>query len=307
MKKPSRSRPRLISASSAFLAALAAALLLLTLAAADVAVPPLAARVTDLTGTLNAAQRDALEQKLAAFEAKKGSQVAVLIVPTTAPETIEQYSIRVVDQWKLGRKGVDDGALLLVAKNDRHLRIEVGRGLEGVIPDAIAKRIVAEDIAPRFREGDFYGGVSAGVDRILRTIQGEPLPAPRKARPHPGGQPDWFQLLFFAFIAVVVVQKLLQAMFGRMAGAALTGGAIGFLVWLFWQALFFAVLGGVVAFILALASGAGAGRHWSSGRGWGAGGFGGSGGFGGGGFGGGGGGFGGGGGGFSGGGASGSW
>jgi uncharacterized membrane protein YgcG len=160
-------------------AAIAAALCLSAHAASEVAVPRLAARVTDQTGTLDATQRAALESKLAAFEAKKGSQIAVLIVPTTRPETIEQYSIRVVDQWKLGRKGIDDGALLLVAKDDRRLRIEVGRGLEGVIPDAVANRIVNEDITPRFKEGNFYAGITAGVERMIRVTEGEPLPAPK--------------------------------------------------------------------------------------------------------------------------------
>src|SRR5574340_907947 len=129
------------------------------LAVADVAVPPLKSRVTDLTGTLSANEAVQLEQKLAAFEEKKGSQIAVLIVPTTQPETIEQYAIRVAEAWKLGRKGVDDGVLLLIAKNDRTLRIEVGYGLEGVLPDAIAKRIIDELIVPAFRQGDFAAGL----------------------------------------------------------------------------------------------------------------------------------------------------
>src|SRR5512132_2715893 len=124
-------------------------------AVADVAVPPLKARVTDLTGTLSANEAAQLEERLAAFEAKKGSQIAVLVVPTTQPETIEQYGIRAGEAWKLGRKGV----------NDRAVRIEVGYGLEGVLPDAVAKRIIDEEIVPRFRSGDFYGGIEAGVGR----------------------------------------------------------------------------------------------------------------------------------------------
>ncbi len=280
--------------------AAAAALLFSAFAAAQLAVPALSARVTDQTGTLGIEQRSALEQKLAAFEAKKGSQVAVLIVPTTQPEAIEQFSIRVVDAWKLGRKGVDDGVLLLVAKDDRRLRIEVGRGLEGALPDAIAKRIVAEYITPRFKQGDYYGGLLAGVERILGTIEGEPLPAPRQARLPGGVQFDWFELLVIGIIGISVVNGILRAMFGRFGGAALTSGAVGLLIWFFWQALFFAALGGLLAFVLSLAGGAG-GRHWSSGGGWRSGGGGWSSG------GGGGGGFSGGGGGFSGGGASGSW
>jgi len=141
-------------------------------------IPKLESRVTDLTGTLTAEQQTALERKLAAFEARKGSQLALLIVPTTRPEEIEQYSIRVVDQWKLGRRKVDDGALLIIAKNDRTLRIEVGYGLEGVLTDATSNRIISETITPLLRTGDFYGGIAAGFDQMMRVIDGEPLPAP---------------------------------------------------------------------------------------------------------------------------------
>ena len=151
-------------------------------AAADVAIPTLKARVTDLTATLTAEQTAALESKLAVFEQRKGSQLAVLLVPTTEPETVEQYSIRVVDQWKLGRKGVDDGVLLLIVKNDRKLRIEVGRGLEGALPDAIAKRIIDEYLVPPFKKGDFNGGINAAVERIIKVVDGEPLPAPKADR-----------------------------------------------------------------------------------------------------------------------------
>ena len=156
-------------------------LLFAALALAQVAVPPLKARVTDLTGTLNAQQQQALEHTLAEFEARKGSQIAVLLVPTTKPEAAVEYGVRVFDAWKLGRKGVDDGVLLLVAKQDRRVQIITGRGVEGVLPDAIVKRIVEEDITPRFKQGDFYGGIRAGVDRVMRTLEGEPLPAPRAA------------------------------------------------------------------------------------------------------------------------------
>ena len=120
-----------------------------------------------------------LDATLQAFEARKGSQIAVLIVPTTSPESIEQFSIRVADAWKIGRKTIDDGAILVVAKDDRSLRIEVGYGLEGVLTDATAKRIIDEVIVPKFRTGDFAGGISDGVDRMLKVIDGEPLPAPK--------------------------------------------------------------------------------------------------------------------------------
>src|SRR5882724_11898140 len=151
----------------------------LSAASGEVAVPPLSAHVTDLTGTLSAQQIRDLESRLAAFERGKGSQIAVLILPSTQPETIEEYSIRVADAWKIGREKVDDGVILVVAKDDRKLRIEVGRGLEGAIPDALAKRIVSDVIVPRFKSGDFFGGIAAGSDALMALIAGESLPAPQ--------------------------------------------------------------------------------------------------------------------------------
>jgi uncharacterized protein len=155
-----------------------------TFAFAEVAVPPLRTRVTDLTATLSAEQVAMLEQTLAALEKRKGSQVAVLFVPTTQPESVEQYAVRVEENWKLGRKGVDDGVLLLIAKNDRKVRIEVGYGLEGALNDATAKRIIANDITPRLMQGDFYGGITAGVGRIINVIDHESLP-PKKSDEEP--------------------------------------------------------------------------------------------------------------------------
>ena len=152
-------------------------------ALADVAVPPFSGRVVDQTGTLSSGDIASLTQTLKNFEARKGSQIAVLIVPTTAPETIEQYSIRVAEAWKVGRKKIDDGALLVIAKNDHKLRIEVGYGLEGALTDVTAGRIIDEIITPKFRSGDFAGGISAGVDRIIGVVDGEPLPAPRRRKP----------------------------------------------------------------------------------------------------------------------------
>lgn len=278
--------------------AIGSVLLLLALisgtALADVAVPPLSARVTDLTGTLTAAQQAALESRLQAFEAQKGSQVAVLIVPTTQPETIGQYSIRVVEQWKLGRKKIDDGVLLLVAKDDRKLRIEVGYGLEGVLPDIIARRIIAEDIAPHFKQGDFHGGIEAGINRILAVIQGEALPAPQRHANNGASLESYFIfLLFGALIGAVILRKVL----GTFPGALANGGLTGLAVFLLGGGMVFVLILGFMAFILAL----GGGRGWSGGGfSTGGGGFSGGGDFGGGGFSGGGGGFGGGG-------ASGSW
>lgn len=273
---------------------LVAVLAAFTVWAADVAVPQLTARVTDLTGTLTGDQRASLEQKLAAFEASKGSQIAVLIVPTTAPEAIEQYSIRVVEQWKLGRKGVDDGALLLVAKNDRTMRIEVGYGLEGALPDAIAKRIVAETITPYFKAGDFYGGISAGVDQMMKVIQGEPLPPPARQTSAKRGA-DWGSTLPVVLFGALFLGGVMRNLLGRFMGAAATGGIAGAVVWMLFSAMGVALVAGVMAFIFALMTG---GRGFGGGfGGWGGGGGGWSSG----------GGFGGGGGGFGGGGASGRW
>ena len=286
----------MISALSSFLFAAAAW--------AAIAVPPLESRVTDLTGTLTGQQRSALEQTLAEFEARKGAQIAVLLVPSTEPETIEQYAVRVEETWKLGRKGVDDSVLFLIAKQDRKIRIEVGYGLEGALPDAAAKRIIEDDITPRFRQGDFYGGLRAGADRVMRTIEGEPLPAPHPPRSTLNLHSDW---LFPALIAVLVARGILNMLFGRFLGAGLTGGLAGFLAWIIVGSMIAAVFVGFAAFLFGLLGGL---RPAGYSRSWGGGGFGGGswggGGFGGGGFGGGGG-FSGGGGSSGGGGASGSW
>jgi uncharacterized protein len=269
-------------------------------AAALVPVPPLEHRVTDLTATLDAAALATLEGRLTAIEARKGSQIAVLIVPTTEPEAIEQYAIRVAEAWQLGRKDVDDGVLLLVAKEDRALRIEVGYGLEGSIPDAIAKQIVADVITPYFRSGDFAGGISAGVEALVRVIDGEPLPPPDRAwKP----EASKFESAFVALLVIAgVFGTLLRSALGRVFGSALTGGVAGFVVWLILGTAVFAIIAGVIAFALTLGGGPGAGRRGGWGGGFPGGGFprgGGS-------FGGGGG-FRGGGGGFGGGGASGRW
>jgi len=271
------------------------ALLLTGAAQAEVAVLPLAQRVTDLTATLDAGQIQTLEAHLAAFEAKKGAQLAVLIIPTTQPETIEQFGMRVVEAWKLGRKGVDDGALLLVAKDNRTLRIEVGYGLEGALNDATAKRIIAEIITPSFKRGEFYAGIDAGTAAMMQVINGEPLPPPKRAAA--SGTYNIESLLFIAFGLVVVVGGMLRALLGRFPAAMLMGGGLGVLAWLTVAPLLVALLVGVMAFVFVLLGG---GRGFG---GYGGGGFGGTSG---GGFGGGGG-FSGGGGGFGGGGASGSW
>jgi uncharacterized protein len=220
-------------------------------ALADVAVPPLTGRVVDQTGTLSSGDIAQLTQILKDLEQRKGSQVAVLIVPTTAPETIEQYSIRVAEAWKIGRKKIDDGALLLVAKNDRKLRIEVGYGLEGALNDITAKRIIDEIITPKFRSGDFAGGISEGVNRIIAVIDGEKLPAtqPAPQQSFPGlddVNPGW------ALVGTVLLAGMMRAMLGRLLGAGVTGGVVGLLAWFVVGSLAGSLVAAVVVFIVAL-------------------------------------------------------
>lgn len=218
-----------------------------TAAWAEMAIPALTARVTDLTHTLSAAQVSSIDQQLQALEQRKGSQLAVLIVPTTQPETIEQYSLRVVEAWKLGRKGVDDGALLIIAKDDRALRIEVGYGLEGVIPDAIAKRVVAETIVPYFKQNDYAGGIQAGVNQLVKLIDGEPLP-PVKARTQDKAS-DPMGMLFIVVIIAAVVGQILSAVLGRFVGSSLTAAVVGGLGWFALGSALMAGLAAVVVFI----------------------------------------------------------
>jgi uncharacterized protein len=273
-------------------------------ASAEVPVPPLKARVTDLSGTLSAPQVQALETSLAEFEQRKGSQIVVLMVPTTRPETIEQYSIRVAEAWKVGRKGIADGVIVLVAKNDRDVRIEVGRGLEGAIPDVLASRIEREIIVPRFQAGDFYGGLNEATRALMKLIEGEPLPAPRPPAARLG---EGYQGVFVVLLMVAVIGGgILSRLLGRGGGAIGTGGLVGLVAWAITGTLVVAVIAGMIGFLFAAFAGAAGGvRHrggwggWGPGGGWG-------GGWGGGGWGGGGG-FGGGGGDFGGGGASARW
>lgn len=256
--------------------ALLAVTLLAPAAGADV--PPLKARVTDLTRTLPAARVAQLEQRLAAFEQEKGVQVAVLMLGTVQPDSIEEYAVRAFEQWKLGRKGVDDGVLLVIAKDDRKLRIEVGYGLEGALNDATAKRIISDDIVPHFKRGDFTAGVEAGVERILRVAGGEPLPPVTATRSDGGSSgfpfnPEW---LIAGFLLFSVINGLLRAVVGRLPAAGIMGGLIGFIIWLVVTSAVAASIAGVIAFIFSLAAGvhrisggtgsAGSGS-WSSGGG----------------------------------------
>src|SRR5580693_9905363 len=207
-------------------------------------IPALAARVTDVTGTLTAAQQSELEQKLADFEARKGAQIAVLLVPTTQPEEIEQYSIRVAEAWKLGRKKVDDGALLILAKDDHKLRIENGYGLEGVLTDAASNRIIEDTMVPLLRQGQYYTAISAGVDQMMRLIDGEALPPPDRTWQHRGTRNlNFLPVLLFALL---FGSSVLRSIFGRVAGSLLSAGGIGLLVFVLTQGLVFAL--GAAAF-----------------------------------------------------------
>ena len=284
-----------------------AAILGAAAASAQQPVPALTGHVVDSTGTLSPDAMSSLEQKLAAFEQRKGSQIAVLLVRTTAPEAIEQSALRVAEQWQIGRGAVDDGVVLVAALDDRRMRFEVGYGLEGAVPDALARRIIAETIGPRFYEEDYAGGLNAGTDALIALIDGEPLPPPVERQP--AGDP--FTALPIVLILAFVCAPLLRRLFGSLFGSAAVGAGAGFVVWILSGVLFASLLVGAFAFVLALTGLGGRAGRWASGRSrWGSGGFGGGlggglgGGFGGGG---GGGGFRGGGGRFGGGGASGGW
>jgi uncharacterized protein len=240
-------------------------------AAADVAVPQLTGRVVDRTGTLSSGDVAALSQKLSDFETRKGSQIAVLIVPTTDPETIEQFSIRVAEAWKIGRKTVDDGAILVVAKNDRHLRIEVGYGLEGALTDVTSRRIIDEVITPKFRDGDFAGGISAGVERMMRVVDGEPLPVPSRSV-NLANLDEIGPLAPVVLFASLIVGGFLRALLGRLLGSVATGSVIGLLALLIIGSGALALLAGIIGFVLSFiadlfpaSTGSSRGGSWSSG------------------------------------------
>jgi len=248
-------------------------------------IPALDTPVVDTTGTLDAATRQALEAQALALQQRKGSQLQVLMVPSTQPEDIAAYTQRVYDQWKLGRKGVDDGVLLVVARDDRRVRIQPGYGLEGAIPDATAERVIQEYLVPKFRAGDFAGGITDATAALAKLVDGEPLPAPMADNRSRGGNGggDWLFALFAAF----VVAQVARGIFGRAPSplrGLLGAGAAGGVAWLIAQALLVGGIGAVIGLLLGLAK-AEPGRYarhggWGGfgGSGWGGGGFGGSGG-----------------------------
>jgi len=217
-------------------------------ASAEVSIPPLTGRVVDVTGTLSSNDIASLTQTLKGLEQRKGSQIAVLIVPTTRPETIEQYSIRVADAWKIGRRKVDDGALIVVAKDDHRLRIEVGYGLEGSLTDVTARRIIDEVITPKFRSGDFAGGISAGLARIITVINGEPLPRPAPEATL-GQDLDSFLNPFdpFLLFGIYIISVVCRSLFGRLVGSVAAAGVVGALAWYLLGSIALSlVLGGIV-------------------------------------------------------------
>jgi uncharacterized protein len=245
-------------------------LLFITTLCAEVAIPNLSQRVTDLTGTLTAEQIVALESKLADFETQKGSQIAVLLLPTTQPEDIAAYSIRVADAWKIGREKVDDGLIMIIAKDDHRSRLEVGRGLEGVIPDAIAKRVLAETMKPYFKNEDYAGGIDAGVTQLIGLIQGETLSAPTGDTSDDGF--DTF--LIILFFCCIVVELLFSSLFGSGIGAlvssisigAISAGVASWLALDMWVAVFMGI--GMYLFLkLFYMGGGGSGGSWSGGGG----------------------------------------
>jgi len=221
---------------------------------ADVAVPPLVGRVVDQTGTLTPDYINTLNQRIRSFEQRKGSQIAVLIVPTTQPETIEQYSLRAAETWKIGRKKIDDGALLVVAKNDHKLRIEVGYGLEGALTDVTSRRIIDEVIVPHFKSGEFAGGISDGITKMIGVIDGERLPAPKPEASH-GPEPDWDQLssfLPFALFGSLFFGNFLRMLFGSLLGSAVAGGIVAVIAWLAIGSLIASLGLGLLAFLIVL-------------------------------------------------------
>ena len=231
-------------------------------------IPPLSARVIDQTATLTEPQRRALEDKLAAFERERGSQVVVLLVRTTAPEDIADYTQRLGDAWKIGRQEVGDGVLLVVAKDDRTLRIATAKAVEGAIPDLIAHRIIDGAITPRFKQGDFAGGIDAGVDQILARLKGEELPLP------PAGQGvNWEELLIFIGFAAPVITRVLRGILGRTLGSLAATAIVGGIAWSFTGSVFIALAAALLAGVMGLlmarlprgGGGSGPGGGWGGG------------------------------------------
>ncbi|MFZ2652848.1 MAG: TPM domain-containing protein [Burkholderiaceae bacterium] len=226
-------------------------------------VPPLSGRVIDQTATLSPAQQQALEAKLAAFESRRGSQLVVLIVSSTAPEDIAAYAQRIAETWKIGRPEVGDGLLIVVAKDDRRVNIQTAKALEGAVPDLAARQIIDTALRPAFRAGDYAGGLHLAIDALIARIEGESLPAVQTRQGAPGGPfaglfGDWqlSELLIFAFVALPIVAGITRRWFGRGLGSLVSGVATGTLAWWVSHITFVAVLGGLVGLLFGLFAGA---------------------------------------------------
>jgi uncharacterized protein len=218
-------------------------------------VPALTARVIDSTGTLDAVQLKGIDDRLAAFERDKGTQIVFLMVPTTKPEDIASYANRVASTWKIGRRDVGDGVLLVVAKDDHKIRIEVARKLEGAVPDLAASQIIEQTIAPSFRKDDYAGGLRAAADQLIARIQGEALPAPPAERPQRGNDGngfDWMSLAIFLFFAVPIAGAILRRLLGNKLGALAVGGVVGAIALVLTSSIVVAVIAGIVSLIYAL-------------------------------------------------------
>lgn len=220
--------------------------------------PKINSHVTDLTNTLTSEQRDALESQLSSFEENKGSQLILVIIPTTGSEAIEQYGIRLADSLKVGRKKIDDGAIVLIAKDDHSVRIEVGYGLEGVLTDYACKRIIESYFVPNFRNGDYYGGIRSGLEAMISLIQGEQLPAPDRSQKHKVSVSGILPVLF-------IIGFFLRTIFGRILGGFLTGGAIFFVTWIALGTISIAILFSIISFFMIISGIGGTGMGYRSG------------------------------------------
>jgi len=223
----------------------------LALAQGVLPLPELRSRMMDQTGTLDAASVAAIEAQLAAFEQSKGSQVVVLMVASTAPEDIADYTQRLGDAWKIGRKDVGDGVLFVIAKEDRRLRIATAKALEGALPDLIASRIIEQAVKPALRNNDYAGGIQAGVDQILSRISGEALPLPGDSA-QAGGDFEPMDLLIFAVFAVPIASGVLRGLFGNKLGTLLTGAGAGALGWVITSVVWIAIGAGLLGMLAAL-------------------------------------------------------
>lgn len=241
------------------------------------AIPLLTGHVVDRAGLLSASQAETLASRLRAFEQQHGSQLVVLIVPTVQPESIEQYSMRVFEAWKIGRKQTNDGILILVSVNDRKLRIDTGYGLEGAIPDAIAKRIVADTMAPRFRAGEPYAGLFAGVEQIIKLVEGEQLPPPVRKSAVQNWQGQFEELLVLGIVAATIVGGVLNLVLGRFFGSLATAGIVAGIAWLMTASMLVMIAAAVLVFMFVLVTagrGGSALGGWGGGSSWGGGGWG---------------------------------